>query len=238
MSVTGDASGLRAVRLPRVEDWLLAAWVAVVAPLLTAAQGTTGDVLPADRPLDGILGLMAIAGAALCLALRRPAAEGTDRAFLASAAVGPFVGGLLLVAAATLTALDLPSGAAMVLAGGLVVAVVVVRLRVPPAPAIVRRLLMTPFILVTGTLFWRLIHAVTAGGIVDQLRAASPADLRAGAPLIGFLVAFSAVYYAMLVAAPRQVADREGGLLAWTVRYLLFAAGVAFGIAWLPLLAG
>ncbi len=238
MSATGDASGLRSVWLPRVEDWLLAAWVAVVAPLLTAAQGTTGDVLPADRPLDGILGLMAIAGAALCLALRRPPTEGADRAFLASAAVGPFVGGLLLVAAATLTALDLPSDAATVFAGGLVVAAVVVRLRVPPAPVIVRRMLMTPFILVTGTLFWRLIHAVTAGGVVDQLRAASPADLRAGAPLIGFLIAFSAVYYAMLVAAPRQVAEREGGLVAWSVRYALFVAGVAFGVAWLPVLAG
>ncbi len=67
---------------------------------------------------------------------------------------------------------------------------------------------------------------------------ASPADLRAGAPLIGFLLAFSAVYYAMLVAAPRQVAEREGGLVSWVVRYLLFVVGVAFGIAWLPLLAG
>ncbi len=49
---------------------------------------------------------------------------------------------------------------------------------------------------------------------------------------IAFLLAFSAVYYAMLVYAPRQVAEREGGLLTWLLRYALFVAGVIFGLAW------
>lgn len=50
--------------------------------------------------------------------------------------------------------------------------------------------------------------------------------------MIGFLVAFSAVYYAMLIYAPRQVAEREGGLLAWGLRYLMFLGGIALGAGW------
>jgi hypothetical protein len=51
-------------------------------------------------------------------------------------------------------------------------------------------------------------------------------------PVIGFLVAFSAVYYAMLIFAPRQVADREGGLVVWALRYLMFLGGIALGTGW------
>ncbi|HEY5628756.1 MAG TPA: hypothetical protein VIR16_04525, partial [Candidatus Limnocylindrales bacterium] len=70
-----------AVGLWRGEDWLLAGWVAIAAPLLTAAQGTTGELLPANRPLDGVLGLAAIAGAVICLGVRRPAhREASDSA--------------------------------------------------------------------------------------------------------------------------------------------------------------
>ena len=48
----------------------------------------------------------------------------------------------------------------------------------------------------------------------------------------GFLLAFSAVYYTMLVYAPRQIAEREGGFVTWVLRYLLFVAGVAAGLVW------
>jgi hypothetical protein len=222
----------------RGEDWLLAGWVAVAAPLLTAAQGTSSDLLPAGRPLVGILGLAAIVGAVACIEIRRPPDDPASAGIQVSAAVGPFSGGFILVAAATATALGLSSGPALALAGSLVVLAVALRLRAAPAPATVRRLLMTPFVLVAGTLFWRLVHAITAGGVLDQLRSLSLSGLQANLSVVGFLVAASAVYYAMLVAAPRQVAEREGGIVAWAVRYLLFAAGVAFGIAWLPLLGG
>ncbi len=227
-----------ALGLWRVEDWLLAGWVAIAAPLLTAAQGTSGELLPANRPLDGVLGLAAIVGAVACLALRRPEGDIAGAGFLTSAAVGPFVGGLLLVIASTATALGISSDLGLAVAGLLAVLAVALRLRAGPASAAIRRLLMTPFILVTGTLFWRLVRAITAGGVLDQLRGLSLTDLQANLSVVGFLLAASAVYYAMLVAAPRQVAEREGGIVAWAVRYLLFAAGVTFGIAWLPVLGG
>jgi hypothetical protein len=36
----------------------------------------------------------------------------------------------------------------------------------------------------------------------------------------------------MLIYAPRQVAGREGGVVAWVIRYALFVAGVVAGLAW------
>jgi hypothetical protein len=35
-----------------------------------------------------------------------------------------------------------------------------------------------------------------------------------------------------------RVAEHEGGPLSWVLRYLLFVAGIAFGTAWLPIIAG
>ncbi len=49
----------------------------------------------------------------------------------------------------------------------------------------------------------------------------------------GALAAFSGVYYAMLIYAPRQVAEPEGGPVTWLVRYGIFLASVIVGVAWL-----
>jgi hypothetical protein len=48
---------------------------------------------------------------------------------------------------------------------------------------------------------------------------------------------FSAVYYAMLVFAPRQIAEREGGGVEWVLRYLLFVVSIVLGIGWLGVLS-
>jgi hypothetical protein len=42
----------------------------------------------------------------------------------------------------------------------------------------------------------------------------------------------------MLIYAPRQIADREGGAIAWLARFALFLASVILGISWLSLLGG
>ena len=41
-------------------------------------------------------------------------------------------------------------------------------------------------------------------------------------PLLGVLVAFCGVYYVMLVYAPRQLAQPEGGAVAWLARFGVF----------------
>jgi hypothetical protein len=91
---------------------------------------------------------------------------------------------------------------------------------VPPLDVMARRVLVAPFVLVAGGLYWSFIEAVSGTG---------------GAPLV-FLIAFSAVYYAMLIYAPRQVAEREGSGLVWVLRYLAFAVSIVLGIGWLSIL--
>jgi hypothetical protein len=226
----------RAAWLPRVEDWLLAGCVAIVAPAVIHLQPTSGIFDP-GRPLDGLAGIGAIAGAAVCLATRP--ADTPASGIGVSGAVGPFVGGFLLVILSTASALDLSNGATVAVLIAIATLAVVARLRWPRVPALVRRALVTPYVLVAGGLFWSLIGAVTSGGdLVTGIRQAAPSDIRGVLPIIGFLLAFSAIYYAMLVFAPRQIAEREGGPVAWMVRYALFVASVALGAGWLLILGG
>ena len=221
----------------RLEDWLLAGWVGLVAPAVVHLQASSGGIFDGGRPLDGLLGLVGILGAAVCLATD---SEGDTHAGLASTAViGPFAGGLLLVVFSTVSALGLPETAVLIAAVAVIVVALAVRLRFRVLPVNVRRALVTPYILVSGGLFWSVIGAVLDGGApVAAIRSALPANPGDALPLIGFLLAFSAIYYAMLVLAPRQVAEREGGAMAWIIRYALFVASVALGAGWLLVIAG
>ncbi|HEX7490849.1 MAG TPA: hypothetical protein VF337_03995, partial [Candidatus Limnocylindrales bacterium] len=50
------------------------------------------------------------------------------------------------------------------------------------------------------------------------------------------LIVASAIYYAMLIYAPRQIVEQEGTPLIWLRRYGLFVVSVVLGIAWLGVL--
>ena len=56
--------------------------------------------------------------------------------------------------------------------------------------------------------------------------------------VLGFFVLFAAVFYTMLVYAPRQIAEPEGGALTWVWRFALFVGGTAVGLGWLGILGG
>ena len=223
--------------LLRAEDWLLAGWVALVAPLLGRLQTSTGP-FDGGQPLAGLLRLAGVLGALACLSARRPPADAAaGPALLGRASIGPFVGGLLLVALSGVSALGLASWAVSGLCVAGAIGMLGVRLLAPPLPTSARRALVTPFILAAGGLFWSLISAVT--GSVNQaggLKEAVLSDPAAALPFLGFVAAFSAVYYAMLVYAPRQVAEREGGVVTWALRYALFVVGILFGLGWLTIL--
>jgi hypothetical protein len=208
----------------------------MVAPAVIHLEAPSGGVFDGGRPLDGIFGLLGILGVVVCLST---GSEGdTHGGFAASAVIGPFTGGLLLVAFSTVAALGLSEAAVVAIGVVMVAAAIAVRLRYPVLPVLVRRALITPYLLVTGGLFWSVIGVVVDGGsTVAAVRDALPTDPTA-LPVAGFLLAFAAIYYAMLVFAPRQVAEREGGALAWLARFLLFVVSVAFGAGWLLVLAG
>lgn len=218
------------------EDWLLAAWVSIATPLLFHAQGGGGP-FDSGAPLLGALRIVAVAGTLICLAARRAPgdAAAAGRSITNSGAIGPLAGAILLVTISGFTALDLPRGAGTFIVIAAVAAMVLVHFAVPPLAAPVRRALVTPFVLVSGALFWTFIAAISGepGSATPEAGIANAATALAAG---GFLIAFSGVFYAMLIFAPRQVADREGGVVTWLFRYALFAAGVIAGLAWPRLL--
>jgi hypothetical protein len=248
----------------RAEDLLLAGWVAVAAPILVQAGGSAGP-FETGQPLIGLLQLGGFCGAIVCLGTRNPeprdvpsttaipsepvsrfalpaAASSTDTAkqgVLNSAAVGPLIGGLLLVGGSGFAQLGLDPeivfGPTMVV----VIALTLLQSHLPQLPTPVRRTLVTPYLLSAGGIFWAVVHAVAgsfdfAGGPGMSLTGIST-DV-AGA--FGLLALCAAVYYAMLIYAPRQVAEREGGPIVWIARFALFLVSVTFGLGWLSLLGG
>lgn len=221
----------------RLEDWILAGWIAVAAPIAGRIDGSAGPFDP-SRPIDGVLCILGVLGALVCLATgRSDAPQDTGPGTLEWGAVGPLTGGLLLVAVSGSAALGLAGAAgwAVVIAG--IVVVVAVRLRWPALPTSVRRMLVTPFLLATGGIFWTIVDQVAGGGSLVGAATTgaggSDTTVQAVAFVGAALAAFSAVYYAMLIYAPRQVAEPEGGPVTWLVRYGIFLTSVIIGVAWL-----
>ena len=200
----------------------MAGWVAIASPLLFRLGGDKGPFDP-GQPVEGLLRLGAVLGVLACLAVRSKADAGStpQSSLINRAAVGPFVGGVLLVTISGFTALGATNAA--IYAGLLAAAIVMVAVRfmVPPVGVLARRALVSPFVLIAGGLYWTFIEAVSG--------------MKGGALLL--LVAFSAIYYAMLIYAPRQIAEREGSGIEWIVRYLVFVVSIVLGIGWLSVLS-
>ena len=216
----------------------MAGWVAIASPVIFRIGGDKGPFDP-DQPLQGLLRLGAVLGVVVCLAARRPAQAGgrAEPSILTRAAVGPFVGGLLLLTIGGFVALDVPSGLVLPALIAVAVLAVAVHFALPPLPLIARRALVTPFIAVAAGIYWNVIAEVTGGHGLKLTPSQVTADPHTAELILGFLIAFSAVYYAMLIYGPRQVATREGGVVEWVVRYALFLASIVLGIGWLGALS-
>jgi len=212
---------------PRIEDWLLVGVVALAAPLLGSSKGSLA--LDAHGPVDGLIRLGAVMLALAAIAVKPRDPQGaTGKSIFESGAIGPLSRGVLLIAITGAAALGSAAQAVaytLIVTG--IVMVIVIRWRVPPQPAQVRRALITPLVLVAGGIFWALIDALTGS---------APGGAFLAMPGLLFFVAFSAVFYAMLLYAPRQMVDREGSSFEWILRYGLFAAGVLGGLGWARLI--
>ena len=220
----------------RIEDWLLGVWIGLVAPIFGRLDASSGPFDP-GRPLEGTLQLVGALGALACLITGRsdaPADAGPGP--LQRASIGPLVGGLLLVIVVGATGVGLSGPAVDVAIVGAIAALVVVRLRWPALPTSTRRILVTPFIFATGGIFWSVVDQVVGGAGASSGATSGPtagASLQEIALELGIFGVFSGIYYLMLIYAPRQVAEPEGGLLTWLVRFGLFLASVVVGVAWL-----
>ena len=205
-------------------------------------DGSAGPFDP-GRPIAGVLSIVGVLGALICLATgRSDAPAGAGQGTTEWASIGPLTGGLLLVAISGSAALGLDGAAgwAVVIAG--LVIVVAVRLRWPALP--------TPFAGCSSRpSCWR--RAASSGRSSTRLRAAAPSSAsrrsrrEARSRPIGTSPSWGrrsppsrAVYYAMLIFAPRQVAEPEGGPVTWLLRFGVFLVSVLVGARLAPAVRG
>jgi hypothetical protein len=217
--------------LLRVEDLLLAVVGVVGVPLVTrlSGSGTGGSTSDTPPPLVGWFGLLAILGVLACLLTRgagEPPPFGDGRLTFQGWARFPLVAGVGIVGLETLPAIGLDGDPFV----GITVLVVTVSVLayawLPVVPVVARRAMVTPMAMLAAGAFDDMmgsgLGSVTRGLLLGQ----APAGMTAFLPL--FLGVVGALY-AILVAAPRAIADPGASGLAWVVRFLFLLAAVAFG---------
>jgi hypothetical protein len=223
----------------RPEDGVLAGWLAIVAPGLSAV--TSPDVT--EGPLAGLAIVIATLLVIICLATRPPDQPGvriSDEGDHAPRWIiaGPLVGAVALVSATGFDHLGINGfdlGAIVFVAAG--VAIVANRW-LPVIASEWRRLLVLPFTLVAGSFF-----ADFSANVLDALRPSDLANMTSqtdagfAAFVLVMLVGGLATFYAMLVVAPRELADPEDAGFRWVTRFGLFLLASVVGIGWLSLLA-
>jgi hypothetical protein len=212
----------------RLEDVLLAAWV-LAQPIIARSQGHAvggGDPFGGSDPLLGLAYLGATVLAIVCLVTRPRGADARAvREPTEWILVGPLGAGLALTGAIATDQLFGAPGAGFVLAFGAVVAGAFLPGLLPPVPVVARRILVLPFVLITASTFNVFVAAVAGALDVRSLFVGGLwTGLQALPVLLAFAVAFTGVYYLMLVVAPRELAEREGNALHWLARYALFLA--------------
>jgi hypothetical protein len=203
----------------------------VVVPLFAARPGSPAAGGP--DPVLGLLDLVGLLAFAACIGARsQPGLDSglIDRGDLRYA-VGPLVGAFAFAIDDVRDRLSLPDGLAALPIVAAAVVAVVARLRLPPLSAVQRRTLVTPFVLVASRFFGEVLGGLTPIFDLRSLASsiAEPNGIAGTAFVAAAATAGVALFYVMLVFAPRQIAEREGTGTAWTVRFLLFLVSLALG---------
>jgi hypothetical protein len=232
------------MRRLRLEDGVLAAWNALGVPLL--AGGALGPLIElGEEPnlVAGVVQLLAVIGAIVAIATRPagsvPAGRSGPTTGLVMAIGGPLVGGVAFVAGSASTYLGLElDGLVIGIAFLAMVAAMAFGDRLPVLDLSLRRLFVTPFILVSAGIFNGFAAEILEGLDAGLLTGASFSAeggliLFLGIMLLGGVGAF----YAALVAAPRMLADPEHASF-WPVRFALYLVSALFGIGWLTVIVG
>jgi hypothetical protein len=227
----------RSTLVLRIEDLLIAGWVAIASPLIFRFDGKKGPFDP-DQPIQGLVELAAVLGVLLCLAARQKVdpASPPQPSLVNRGVVGPLVGALLLVTISGFTALGAPTAAIYIVLIATAAGMVAIRIAGPPLNVLARRALVSPFVVVAAGLYWTFIESVMGSVGAATIHRLAPLNPQS-APALLFLFAFSAIYYAMLIFAPRQIAEREGGVIQWLLRYAAFVVSIVLGIGWLSVLS-
>jgi len=221
----------------RPEDGILAAWLAAGAPVTTSLGGPEVG----ESAIAGFVIIGSVIAAIVCLGTRPP---DQPRVGLGETSgppwilAGPLIGALGLVSSIGVDHLGLADDA--ILAGPMSLAAIAALVANPWLPvldATLRRLLVLPFTLVAGSIF--------SGLAADLVEGLDPGSIAAGLgtselTLVGFIFMLVlgglAAFYAMLVVAPRQLADPEDAGVRWLLRFAVFLVASLTGIGWLTVI--
>ncbi len=97
--------------------------------------------------------------------------------------------------------------------------------RLPVVQRHVRRLLVAPFLLLSGAVFQGLVAEFTSsvdGFVHLPALLANPNAILLLITVAAIILAVSWIFYSMLIFAPRELADPGAPTRSWAVRYLVF----------------
>ena len=224
----------------RLEDWILTAWVALAVPALFRAQGGGGLLAP-SRPIDGVLWLVGVVGAAVCLVTRSPDQE-VPATPLTTGIPSMVAFGMFLVGVGASMALGIPTWvgvAPTVAAAGFMFVLPYQLPGIPTEPPILkdgtRRALVVPYCLTTGTILYGVIGSIFGSpNLIRQVFSGAAGSTPSFIPVLIVcgvgMVAGVAMVYAVLVYYPRQIVRPETGRILWIARFAVFLIGLVFGM--------
>jgi hypothetical protein len=244
------AAGLLA-RL-RGQDVLLFGWVALGWPLVAAVIGGgelgLSGAFQEGEPLRGLIWLLAVIGALVVVGTQNiedvPDPRGLEERL---GLYGSLFGGVMLVAGGGTAGLGLDEGLGF---GFSFIALLVVTIlagagRVGRLPRMTRVALVTPFILVASGIFAGTMADIGLGPDLMREAIAGTAGLVTIEEVVaslalsfGLFLVVAAVFYPMLVIAPRTLVDGRVDGVSYLARFAFFVVGSLLGLAWLRALGG
>jgi hypothetical protein len=232
--------------LPRhiqAEDVTLAL-ILIATPFVQPITNLLPVFGPQNDFLGGLVAFLAAVGAMVAMATRVPDENRLEKPPTTAAAqqdvlpvriwlVGPFIGAVGFVAGDSLDRMGLPGGDALVGIAFLVamVAFVFAR-RLPVVSRTTRRLLVGPFVLLSGAFLQQVAASVTSSfagtDVLGQLLALHNPALEV--ELLGIIGFAALIFYEMLVFAPRELADPGASTRSWAIRFTVFYVSLLVAI--------
>ncbi len=223
------------------EDALLFVWLVLVTPLLQivlggAMRGLNLGNLDAHLPNALWLGILFLGSTLLaiaCMVTRAPEDKQSGQIITGT----PFgyahlpmlaATGIMLFLGLDLLGLGDAAVGSMCLLFGLFAVIYMAYSHMPVIDYTIRRILMTPFVILTTTLFVSSINPIFANLNANGVLQIVQTDL--GRFEFGLLLAGVLVYYLMFVFAPRQIAGQGAGWLQWAFRFALYLVGMLLNI--------
>jgi hypothetical protein len=221
----------------QAEDVVLAL-ILIATPFLAPITNLLPIYGPENDFLGGLVAFLAAVGAIVAMATRVPAENRlekptNDELPVRIWLVGPFIGAVGFVAGDSLDRMGLPGGDALI---GITVIVAMVSFvfasRLPVVSRNTRRLLVGPFVLLTGAFLQQFAAEFTSSfagtDLLGQLLALHNPGLVLS--LLGILGFAALIFYEMFVFAPRELADPGASTLSWAVRFTIFYVSLVVAI--------